>query len=215
MATDAAQQVTSLVSNFFLVIIYMIFLLIEQRHFKKKLDILFPEKSKRTNVNKVLKRINESIMSYVSIKTFVSLLTGIASFIVLKIVGVDSAAFWALLIFFLNYIPSVGSLIATAFPVLVALVQFENPIKAVIVLVGILTIQTLVGNFLEPKLLGNKLNISTLVVLLSLVFWGMIWGVAGMFLCVPITVILLIVFNNFETTRPIAILLSDDGVLEE
>lgn len=131
------------------------------------------------------------------------------------LIGVDFAIFWAFLIFLLNYIPTIGSLIATAFPAVLTLVQFETFTPFIIVLVAITGIQMVVGNFIEPKMMGNSLKISSLVVLLSLAFWGAIWGVTGMFLCVPITVILMIIFAQFPTSRPIAILLSDDGDIND
>ena len=129
-------------------------------------------------------------------------------------VGVDFAAFWAFTIFLLNFIPTIGSIIATLFPALLALIQFDTFAQFFIVLVGVGSIQVIVGNFLEPKLMGNTLNVSPFIVMMSLTLWGSIWGIAGMFLSVPITVILLIVFAHFEKTRYLAILLSGNGNLK-
>lgn len=204
------DSLSSILGNTFLILIYFIFLLIEQRTFGKKLKLLFDKKYEGT-LDKTINRINNSVESYILIKTLVSLLTGLLSFVVLKIVGVDFALFWAFLIFLLNFIPSIGSLIATVFPVVLAVVQFDTLGPAIGVLIGISVIQLLIGNFLEPKLFGKSLKISSLAVLLSLTFWGILWGVTGMFLCVPITVILMIIANSFESTKPVAILLSDDG----
>ena len=126
-------------------------------------------------------------------------------------VGIDYAPFWALLIFMLNYIPTFGSMVGVLFPSLLALVQFDS-LTNFFILVPILTaIQMLIGNVLEPKLMGNSLNLSAIVVLLSLAIWGSIWGIPGMFLSVPITVVLMIIFSNVPQTRAIAILLSSDG----
>ena len=122
-----------------------------------------------------------------------------------------SPVFWAFLIFLLNFIPTIGSLIATTFPAVFALLQFGEFSYLVMVLVFVGLIQVAVGNVLEPKLMGNSLNISPLVAILSLTFWGAIWGVTGMFLSVPITVILVIIFSHFESTRPVAIMLSEKG----
>lgn len=130
------------------------------------------------------------------------------------IIGVDFAFFWAFLIFILNYIPTVGSLIATIFPAMIALVQFNSFSPFVLVLVLIGSIQLLVGNVLEPKIMGSSLNISSLVVLLSLAFWGSIWGVVGMILSVPITVMMIIVMSHFPGTKNIAIMLSANGKIE-
>ncbi|MGB1248090.1 MAG: AI-2E family transporter [Chitinophagales bacterium] len=210
MISKVALSLSSILSNTFLIILYLIFLLIEQRMFGKKIRLIFKERY-HDKVDASITKIKQSIESYILIKTMVSMLTGILSYIVLRIIGVDFAFFWAFLIFMLNYIPSVGSLIATVFPALLAIIQFDTLMPAVYVLIGIGVIQLVIGNFLEPKLFGNSLNISSLAVILSLTFWGLLWDVTGMFLCVPITVILMVVANNFEETKPIAILLSDDG----
>jgi AI-2 transport protein TqsA len=133
------------------------------------------------------------------------------SYIALKMIGVDFPVFWAVLIFLLNYIPTIGSMIATLFPVVFALLQFGTygPALTVVVFVG--SIQVLVGNILEPKWMGNSLNVSSLVVLLALAFWGWLWGVTGMILCVPITVMAVIVCAQFPQSRSIAVLLSEQG----
>jgi predicted PurR-regulated permease PerM len=129
-------------------------------------------------------------------------------------VGLDFAIFWAFLIFLLNFIPNIGSLIATLFPSALALIQFENTFAPfLVILIGVGAIQLLVGNLIEPRMMGSSLNISSLAVILSLSLWGTIWGITGMVLCVPITVIMMIIFAQFPTTRPVAILLSENGQL--
>jgi len=207
---DVFNSLTSVISNSVLILIYVAFLLLEQSIFGDKIKLLF--KGKRGGqVDEILTRIQVASMKYISIKSLASFLTGLASFIVLSVVGVDFALFWAFLIFLLNFIPTIGSLLATGFPALMALVQFDTLGPFVIVLIAVGAIQLLVGNVVEPKLMGDSLNISPLVVMLSLVLWGAIWGIVGMFLCVPITVILIIIFAQFENTRPMAILLSANG----
>jgi predicted PurR-regulated permease PerM len=128
-------------------------------------------------------------------------------------VGVDFASFWAVLIFLLNFIPTIGSIIATAFPSLLALVQFETAGPFFITISILTAIQFSIGSLIEPKLMGNRLNLSPLVILLSLGLWGSIWGIPGMFLCVPITVIIMIICAYFPETRPIAVALSGNGEL--
>ena len=135
------------------------------------------------------------------------------SYIVLSIIGVDFAIFWAYLIFLLNFIPTIGSLIATIFPVLLAFAQFGTWIQPSLVLILVSSIQVLVGNILEPRLMGNSLNVSPLVVLVSLAFWGWLWGVVGMIISVPITIMLIIVCSQFDNLRWIAIVLSRKGDL--
>jgi len=163
------------------------------------------------NVQKTIKRVNTSISKYITLKSLVSLITGICSYVALYFLGVDSPVFWAFLIFLLNFIPTIGSLIATLFPSIIAVLQTGNFELFFWVLIIVGAIQILVGNVIEPKVMGNNLNVSTLVVFISLSFWGTIWGISGMVLSVPITVILIILLSQFDSTRNIAILLSEKG----
>ena len=141
----------------------------------------------------------------------VSILTGVLSYFALVLLGIDAPIFWAFLIFILNYIPTVGSLIATTFPSIFAMLQFGEIMPGVWVLIIVGAIQLVVGNYIDPKLTGDSLNVSPLIVILGLAFWGAIWGIIGMFLSVPITVMLIIIFSEIPSTRPIAILLTKDG----
>jgi predicted PurR-regulated permease PerM len=152
--------------------------------------------------------------TYLGIKTLLSIITATASWVIMKWVGLDFAEFWALLIFFLNFIPNIGAIVATAFPMLLALIQFDNWFPFAVITTGIVSIQFVVGNLIEPRFLSKSLNLSPLVILIALALWGAIWGVLGMFLSVPITVMMMIVFAHFEKTRPIAILLSKDGCIQ-
>ncbi len=145
----------------------------------------------------------------------VSALTGIISYIILLWVGVDYVPFWALLIFMLNYIPTIGSMVAVLLPTTLALVQFDTFGPFVTLLVSLGTVQVLIGNVLEPRLMGSSLNLSPLVVILALSLWGQMWGVTGMFLSVPITVISMIVLANFPQTRAIAVAMSENGRLKD
>ena len=194
-----------------LIFIYVVFLLTEQRTFDRKLKALFPEPHRESEVRAMLHEIQKRTQAYVSVKTLMSVATGIASYLVMVAVGVDLAGFWAFLIFLLNYIPTFGSLLGVVFPSLMTLVQFASLTPFVVVLVGLGVIQVVVGNMIEPRIMGKSLNVSPLVVIVSLAVWGSVWGVTGMFLCVPITVILMIVLAEFPRTRPVAILLSADG----
>lgn len=211
LASGFAAAAAGFAGSFGIVLIYVLFLLFEQKGFDKKLRALFPDTEHREEVRSVLHRMQEQIQTYVAIKTFTSVLTGGVSYAVLLIVGVDFAEFWGFIIFLLNYIPTVGSLLGIIFPALLALIQFSTPVPFFIVLGGIGIVQFLIGNVLEPRMTGSSLNISPLVVILSLALWGSIWGIVGMFLCVPLTVIAMIILSYFERTRPIAILLSGNG----
>ncbi|MDH5610592.1 MAG: AI-2E family transporter [Cyclobacteriaceae bacterium] len=202
---------TSVLGNTFLILLYVLFLLIEESIFPMKLEALYKSESKYNKTQKLFQKMDKNISRYLSLKTVVSLLTGILSYIVFLIFDLDAAIFWAMLIFVLNYIPTIGSLIATLFPALFAIFQFGEfgPALYILIIVGI--IQVVVGNIVEPKIMGNSLNISSLVVILSLTIWGAIWGIMGMILSVPITVMMIIVFEEIPGLRPIAIMLSERG----
>ena len=208
-----ATGMLSLAGNGFLVILYLIFMLLERPYWENKLASIVREEEKRAAFLDVVKHIDKSARSYLGIKTLISILTALLSFFIMSIVGLDFAEFWAVVIFVLNFIPNIGPLIAMALPAAVALVQFESLRPFIMVLIGITVIQGIMGNVVEPKLMGNALNMSPLVVILSLVFWGALWGVVGMFLCVPVTAMLIIVFSNIRQTRWIAVLMSRTGEL--
>ena len=126
---------------------------------------------------------------------------------------VDFAGVWGLIIFLLNFIPTVGSLVATIFPALIAFAQSDGYTLFLFVLSGIGAIQVCIGNILEPRLTGSSFNLSPIVILLNLALWGYIWDIPSMFLCVPFLIIITIVFSHFPQTRPIAVMLSSDGKL--
>jgi len=212
--TSVGKNLTALLQTTTLILILGIFIFMEAYFVPKKIQALFPDQEKRSHVEKILRRIDGDVQTYFGIKTLISLVTALACYIVMRLVGLDFAAFWALLIFILNFIPAIGSIIATALPALLALVQFhDNFAFFLVVLLGVAAIQVFFGNFLEPNLMGVTLNLSPLVVVLSLIAWGLIWGIVGMFLCVPITVIIVIILANFPGTRWIAVLLSRKGDL--
>ena len=209
--SNIAGTLANLAGSAGLIIIYVLFIFLEQASFNTKLKALL-NGSKHTNtVEDIIRIIHTKIETYVAIKTFVSILTGTACYIVLILNDVDYASFWAFIIFLLNFIPTVGSMLAVLFPAILSLVQFPTFTPFLIILSSLATIQVLIGNILEPKLMGNSLNLSPLVVMLSLALWGSIWGIAGMFLSVPFTVILMIIFSEFPSTKPIAIILSQSG----
>ncbi len=206
-----ALSFTNMVSNVFMILLYMLFIFLEESNFNEKLKLIFVRESKYQNVSLTLIELEDSISNYLGVKTLVSLITASLSSIVLLWIGVDAPVFWGLIIFILNYIPTIGSLIATLFPSIFCLFQFAEITPSIITLVIVGGIQLIIGNVLEPKLVGNSMNISALVAIIALSFWGIIWGTTGMILSVPITVIMVIIFSKFDKTRPLAILLSDKG----
>lgn len=212
----AIESLSGILSNSMLILLYLIFLLLESSLFSQKIRLIYANKESYKNIKFIIDNIKNSMSSYITLKTITSISTGVLSYIVLLLLGIDFAFFWAFLIFVLNYIPTIGSLIATLFPAIIALMQFGTLMNPFIVLVAIGSIQFFIGNIVEPKLMGNSLNVSPLVVLLSLAFWGAIWGVTGMVLSVPITIMIIISCSQFESTKWIAILLSENGeILEE
>ena len=209
--TSVFNSLTDIISNAFIILIYALFVFLEEINFSDKLRALFQDEVQYEKTIDVLGQVENSVSRYLGLKTVVSLITGVMSYIALYFIGIDSPVFWAFLIFLLNFIPTIGSLIATVFPAVFCLLQFGDFTPSILVLLIVGGIQVLVGNVLEPKLVGNSLNISPLVAILSLTFWGSIWGITGMILSVPITVIMVIIFSKFPSTRAAAILLSDKG----
>ncbi|MDH3492786.1 MAG: AI-2E family transporter [Acidobacteriota bacterium] len=208
------NTLSGIAANAFLILIYLIFLFFEQVHFSKKARALFASEQRQTKFFEIIDHINKAIRAYFKVKITVSLITATASYLLMVAVGLEFAIFWAFLIFLLNFIPNIGSLIATLFPTALALIQFpESFYPFLVILFGVGAIQVIVGNLVEPRMMGSSLNISSLVVILSLSLWGTMWGITGMILCVPITVIIMIVFAQFPSTRPVAILLSENGEL--
>jgi predicted PurR-regulated permease PerM len=207
------STLTSLFGDAFIVLIYLIFLLLEEHTFPKKLKAMYPELGPHEKMRTLVSKIDKSVSNYIALKTMASFLTGFLSYFALLFIGVDTPFFWAFLIFILNFIPTIGSLVATLFPAVFALLQFGEFTPAILVLAIVGAIQVVVGNFIEPRAMGKTMNISLLVVILTLMLWGMMWGIPGMLLSVPITVILIIIMSEFDATRPIAILLSRDGKL--
>ena len=213
--SSLAAAAASVVSVAGVVLIYAGFLFVEQVHFRRKLAIILGAAGHQTQVLGVLDRIDRNIRVYIRIKTTLAVATAAFAYTVMAWVGVDFAAFWAVMVFFFYYIPTVGSILAIAAPAVLALVQFDHLTPFLIVLLVFGTIQIVTANVVEPTIMGRTLNLSPLVVIVSLVVWGTIWGVVGMFLCVPIMVVALIVLAQFETTRPLAVLLSADGRIPE
>ncbi len=197
-----------------LVALYVAFMLVEQETFDRKVEALFTTPEGAAKTRSALAQIERRIERYLWIKTLMSLAVAILSWSVLSLIGCQNAGFWALVIFILNYIPVLGSLIGVVFPALLVLVQFGSFGQFFAVVVLLALIQIGVGNVVEPRLMGSSLNLSPLAIIASLAVWGGLWGIAGMFLCVPITVIVMIACAQFESTRPLAVLLSADGRLD-
>ncbi|MCE7995007.1 MAG: AI-2E family transporter [Roseivirga sp.] len=212
--TNIANSISSIFGDTIIILVYAAFMFSEETSFKLKLEKMFRDKKEYARVNGILSKIGTSFSDYIRLKTYVSLMTGGVGYVFLLIMGVDSPFFWALLMFLLNYIPTIGSLIATLFPAIFSLMQFGDYTPFLIILVGLGIIEWIIGNVIEPKLMGNSLNLSPLVTILALIVWGQIWGITGMLLSTPITVVMVIVFSQFENTRSVAIMLSQNGDID-
>ena len=212
-AASIASSLTSILASGGLILIYIGFLFLEQGHFSNKITALVADPNKEQDANKIINRIRDDIQKYITIKIITSSLTGMLSYIILRIADVDFAGVWGLLIFLLNFIPTIGSIIATIFPALIALAQSDGYTLFLVVLFGIGALQVCIGNILEPRLMGSSFNLSPIIILLNLALWGYIWGIPGMFLCVPFLIIVTIILSHFPQTRPMAIILSSDGRL--
>ena len=208
-----ASSLAAIAGNASIISIYVIFLFLEQRSFGPKIKAMTRGNTSASSqdIFEIITEIDQDTRKYIGIKTLTSSITGLVSYGIMAAIGLDFAAFWGVLIFFRNFIPTVGSILATLFPSLLSLLAFDAPLPIIGIIGGVTATQVLVGNVLEPRLMGNSLNLSPLVILLSLSLWGALWGVTGMFLCVPITVITMIVCSHFPQTKPFAVLLSANG----
>lgn len=207
----AVASVSTIVASFIVVLIYTGFLLLERGAFAAKIDRLSEDPSRVARIRTVIAQVNGRIGAYLVTKTLINILLGLISYLIMRVAGIEFAGFWAILIGLFNYIPYVGSFLGVTFPVALAIVQFGALGPVVAVTLALTAAQITMGNFIEPLLMGNSLNLSPFVILVSLVVWSSIWGVAGAILSAPITAILVIILSEFSGTRPIAVLLSRDG----
>ena len=182
-----------------------LFMLIEAARFKSKLARAFGEDNW---INSALASVGIEIQRYILFKTLISLATGILVWGWLELLHVDFALLWGLITFLLNFIPSVGSIVASVPPVLVALVQFGNPVEmALIVLAGELAIQVTIGNYLDPRIMGRNLNLSALIIFVSMMFWGWLWGPVGMLVAVPLAVCIKVSLSHHDQTRALSLMM--------
>jgi len=199
------------VSALVIILVYVIFIFVEAGAADRKLRALAGTDDDYQHVSSTVARIRAEIEIYLGVKCVIGVAQAVPTFVVLWAVGVDGAAFWSVLIFVFSFVPTIGSLIGIVFPSVVALAQFGEPVP-VLLTVGLLTVIQLGGsNWLEPKLMGSSLNLSPLVILVAIFAGGALWGIVGALVAVPLLSIAVIVFAEFRSTRPIAVLLSSDG----
>lgn len=205
------ESISIVFSNLFLVLMFSMFLLAEENVLPVKLARLTGDPEKARYTKTICQNISTSIQKYILIKTIVSGLTGFLSFLVLEFAGVHFAPMWGVIIFFFNYIPNIGSLFGVLLPSLLCLLQFEALQPFLIVGCSLTLVQFVIGNIVEPAYLGKQLNLSPFVVLVSLAFWGAIWGLVGMFVSIPMMVMTSLVCQHIQGLQWISRLLSTDG----
>jgi AI-2 transport protein TqsA len=209
-----SSSLVSFASSGLLIMIFLIFMLIENPFAPKKLILAF-QSDNGTRISNILNRITSQVVKYLNLKFFISIGTGILVWLSLVIIGLDFAPMWGVFAFLLNFIPSIGSAILMVVTILMGFIQFyPDPGRIIAIIISMVGIQTIIGNFIDPRLQASRLDISPIVILFSLVFWGWIWGIVGMFLAVPLTVIVQIVCQNIPFLYPVSILIGSGRKLE-
>lgn len=204
LAARLLNGLGGVLNNTFLIMFTVIFVLLEAWSFPAKLQMV----AGSSDSSRTLRRFSESLNRYIGLKTAVSLVTGLIVGLWVGLIGLDFPILWGLLAFLLNYIPNIGSIIAAVPAVLLAVVQLGGG-KALLIAIGYLAANLLIGNFIEPRLMGRSMGLSTLVVFLSLIFWGWVLGPVGMLLSVPLTMTLVIALESSSSTRRFAMLLCE------
>ena len=211
MATNLLTGMGTVLSNVFLILLTVIFMLFEAESMPRRIHIAMSDPEMNlTHVDRFLQSVNQ----YLVIKMMVSLGTGLCIGIWLYFLGVDHFMLWSVLAFMLNFIPNIGSILAAIPAVLIAFVEMGF-MTAGLTGLGFIVVNTVMGNMVEPRFMGKGLGLSTLVVFLSLIFWGWLLGTVGMLLSVPLTMVVKIALESQESTQWLAILLSQDPEDEE
>lgn len=219
LAQAAANSVSGLIGDIVIIMIYVAFLYVTANSFKGRFDRIFSREEDRERAHMVGRDVRRTMEQYLWVQTSLSIINSALTYVTLLALGLHNALFWAFVIFVLNYIPTIGSIVAGALPALFAFVQDDWPAYmpqdelwcAVAVFFGVSVWQFLIGNFVGPRMMANRLNLSALVVLLSLAVWGALWGLPGMFLSAPLSVLIMIVLAQIPGARWIAVLMSADG----
>ena len=209
--TAFALQAQGAVTGAVFVLIYLAFLLASQAGFKRKLVGMFPDRAARSEAGEVFQRVRSGVEGYLWVQTVTGALISAFAWVLMRAVGLQNAEFWTFVIFVIGFIPVLGGAVAGLAPPLFALVQFSTYWQAAVLLVGLQAILFVSGNFIQPRMQGENQNIDPVVVLLSLAFWGKVWGIVGMFLSTPLAVMAMAILAEFRGSRWMAILLSGDG----
>lgn len=205
----ALSSATTLISTSGLVLLFMLFILASNGQFRIKITKAFPP-SGSFQLNKMVENIEIHVRKYLLTNLLINTAAGVTMTVVLVLFGVDLAVLWGVLTFFLMFIPSIGSVFAVIMPILVSFLQFDSIVTPLFLSITIIITQLIIGSVIAPKILGNSLNLSPLLILVSLIFWGWVWGPLGMILSVPITSTIAIIFQNIPSLHPLAVLMSSE-----
>ena len=208
---DAALQAQGVVTGSIFVMIYLGFLLASRAGFRRKVVGMFPDRKARSEAVDVFERVRGGVEGYLWVQTVTGVLICAVAWVLMRAVGLQNAEFWTFVIFIVGFIPVLGGAVAGLAPPLFALVQFDTYWQPLVLLGGLQVILFVSGNFIQPRMQGDNQNIDPVVVLLSLAFWGKVWGVVGMFLSTPLAVMAMAILAEFRGSRWMAILLSGDG----
>jgi predicted PurR-regulated permease PerM len=211
LAGHVLAGLQGLVSSLFLVLVYFGFMLAERSRLPKKIRQIAGSSEHSTSILKGTSRIAADIQTYVWVQTLTGFMLAAVSAIVMFAVGLENALFWTFVLFLLSFIPVIGVTVGSVAPALFALLQFPTIWQSVVVFVSIQVAAAIVGNIIYPKMQAQTQNIGSVATLLALAFWSALWGLPGAFLAVPMTLMLMMVFANFQNTRWIAVILSNDG----
>ncbi len=209
--TGLFSSITGLMGNYILIIFYVIFLLSETKSIQRRINAAFSEKNEAA-LNKTISDIFSGVKDYIAGKTLLSFMQAVLIGTILWICGVDFFVIWGFMFFLSDFIPNIGSLIVTVLVAITMLLQFNGLTLPIIIVAVLIVIQNLKGNIIEPKVFGQRLDLSPLLLLFSLIFWGYIWGIIGMILSVPIMSMIKIIFMNIPQTKPYAIMMSNDAI---
>ncbi len=198
-----ANLLGSFTGSFSLFLIFYILILVGITNYKRYLNFVAGEVEKNTLLSN-FETVQRAIYSYIIIKILISFLTGMIVFITCLIFQINFALFWGFLIFILNFIPSLGSIVGSIPPILMCFIQYDSFNVTLLFFVIIATLQFMMGNFIEPRILGSRLQLNTLSVVFGLVFWGYLWGIPGMLVAVPLLVLMKLIFEQFPSTRILA-----------
>ena len=192
-----------------LTVAFMIFIVLERTKLIKRVEKVLTKDEAEHSTNVVIK-IEQSVKTYIVNKTFISLITGLISMFFIAVLGIDFAVISGLLIFILNYIPNLGSIVASAFPMLICFIQFGFSWQLIAISTALISTQMIMGNFVEPKMMGTGLKLSPLFVLIALIFWFWVWGPVGMILAVPISSAMNLIIKEIPSLKIVSAFISSE-----